>query len=126
MSGDAKSPAKLCRPEAMAFTPRFAYGHMAEAAVVTGPADGTELGSGFVRMKNARIPWTTRYDEVVLVVEGALAIELPTRTLSASTGEAIWLPAGTALTYVAERALCFYAIHPANWAQGLDLATVSE
>ena len=35
--------------------------------------------------------------------------------ISAGPGESIWLPKGTALTYVAAAALVFYAIHPANW-----------
>ena len=57
------------------FRPRFEYGDQAQAANLCGEADGSELGSGLVRLTNARIPWTIKYDEVVLVLEGALTIQ---------------------------------------------------
>ena len=105
-------------PNRLSYTPRFAYGEMAEVATVCGPDDGTELGAGYVRMTGAEIPWQIKYDEVVLVVEGALTIRTEGGDLSAGPGESIWLPAGTELTYIAEDALVFYAIHPANWTEG--------
>ena len=111
-----KTAPKIVSPGKLSFTPRFEYGEMAEVAVVCGPDDGTELGAGYVRMTGAEIPWTIKYDEVVLVVEGSLTIRTQGGDLTAGPGESIWLPAGTELTYVAENALVFYAIHPANWA----------
>ena len=112
----AKTAPKAVAPKALSYTPRFEYGEMAEVAVVCGPEDGTQLGAGYVRMTCAEIPWTIKYDEVVLVVEGALTIRTAEGDLNAGPGESIWLPAGTELTYIAESALVFYAIHPANWA----------
>ena len=103
-------------PDSMEFTPRFAYGDQAQVAVVCGADGQTELGSGYVRLSGAEIPWTIKYDEVVLVVDGALTIRTAQGDLVARAGQSIWLPAGTQLTYVAESALLFYAIHPANWA----------
>ena len=38
------------------------------------------------------------------------------QNLIAETGDCLWLPAGTELTYVSESALLFYAIQPADWA----------
>ncbi len=111
-----KSPPQLFDPDTAEFTPRFAYGDQAQVAVVSGADGATDLGSGYVRMTDARIPWTIQYDEVILVVEGALSIELDDHTITAGPGQSIWLPAGTALTYISESALLFYAIHPANWA----------
>lgn len=111
-----KTGPKIARPAELTYQPRFAYAEMAQVAVVSGPEDGTELGSGYVRMTGAEIPWTIRYDEVVLVVEGQLTIRTAEGDLTAGPGESIWLPEGTELTYLAENALVFYAIHPANWA----------
>jgi len=110
----ARGP-KLFTSGAMTFSPRFAYGDQAEVAVVCGADGETALGAGYVRMTDAEIPWTIQYDEVVLVIEGRLTVRLDDGEISAGPGESIWLPKGTALTYVAAAALVFYAIHPANW-----------
>ena len=114
----AKSPARVASPASITFQPRFEYGHMAQAAGVTGPEDGTRLGSGYARMSGAEIPWTIKYDEVILVIEGSLTVRTADGDLTAGPGESIWLPNGTELTYIADNALVFYAIEPANWAEG--------
>jgi len=98
------------------FNSRFAYGDHAAVAEVTGTGDGTALGTGFVRLTDAEIPWTVQYDETVLVLEGTFEVRTPGGTLVAGPRDCIWLPKGTELTYVAASALVFYAIHPANWA----------
>lgn len=113
-----KSPARVTSLSKAAFVPRFTHGDMAEVSEVTGVADGTRLGSGFVRMSQAEIPWRTRYDEVILVLEGELIVRTPGGDLVARAMECIWLPKGSDLTYVAESALVFYAIEPAGWAEG--------
>ena len=112
-----KTPARVVTQARAQYAPRFEYGHMAEASVVTGPEDGTKLGSGFARLTNAEIPWTIKYDEVIVVLEGELTIRTEHGDLIAGQQDSIWLPKGTKLTYVAERALVFYAIEPANWAE---------
>ncbi len=114
----SKTPPKTVSPKALSFQPRFAFGDQAQVAVVSEPEDGTALGAGYVRMQDAEIPWTIKYDEVVLVVEGALTIRTGGVDHVAGPGEAIWLPEGTELVYLADEALLFYAIHPANWAEG--------
>lgn len=113
-----KSPAKVAKLDDLTFMPRFEYGHMAEAASVTSAEDGTRLGSGFVRMTDAEIPWTIKYDEVILVLEGELTVRAKEGDLTAGPMSSIWLPAGTELTYVAKAALVFFAIEPSNWAEG--------
>lgn len=101
----------------LGFTPRFEYGDMAEVAPVIGSDDGTELGAGFGRMINAVVPWTVKYDEIILVVEGEVTIETASGSLVAGPKDCVWLPKGTELVYRAEDALLFFAIHPANWAE---------
>ncbi|MEM9497915.1 MAG: ethanolamine utilization protein EutQ [Pseudomonadota bacterium] len=90
---------------------------MASIAEVTGTGDGTRLGTGFARMTKASIPWTVRYDEVLVVLEGQITARTADGDLTANPQDCIWLPAGTQLTYIAENTLVFYAIEPANWAE---------
>lgn len=107
---------RLLRHADLRFLPRFAHGETAEIAEVTGTALGTRLGTGFARFRGASIPWTTRYDEVILVLEGALSVTCGGVRFEAGPGDTVWLPAGTALVYESAAALVFYAIWPADWA----------
>lgn len=110
---------QLIRFADRAFQPRFEFGSEAQIAEVSGTHLDTPLGTGFVRFKNADIPWTVRYDEILLVLEGEVAIQTPARTLKAGPNDCIWLPKDTALRYRSDAALAFYAIHPANWAEDI-------
>ena len=110
-----KSPVRLQRFADLQFTPRFEYGHMAEAVEICGASDGSRLGAGFARMKNAYIPWTIQYDEVLIVFEGKLRIHADGEIYELRARDSLWLPAGTELIYEAEDALVAYAIHPSNW-----------
>jgi len=112
----AKAAAQLIKCAERAFVPRFSHGDMAGIAEVTGSAHGTRLGTGFARFHKAEIPWTVRYDEVILVLEGQVTVRTDDGAFTAGPQDCIWLPKGTALTYVAEEALVFYAIEPADWA----------
>lgn len=98
------------------YVPRFEYGDQAQVAQLCGADDGTKLGVGLVRISNASIPWTIKYDEFVLVLEGQFTVKTETDVLTANAMESIWLPAGTKLTYVGDNALLLYAIHPSDWA----------
>lgn len=97
------------------FKPRFEYGDQAEVAQLCGADDDTELGVGLVRLTKATIPWTIKYDELVVVLEGTFTVKTESGKLTAQTNEAVWLPAGTKLTYESDHALLLYAIHPVNW-----------
>lgn len=111
------SSPRISRLADQTFTPRFAYGDQAQLTEVCGSGDGTTLGTGYVRMKKASIPWTIKYDEVLLVLEGTVTVSTPEGDLTANPMDSIWLPSGTKLVYRAEDALVFYAIHPVNWAE---------
>lgn len=99
----------------LTFKPRFAYGDQAIIAETSGEADDTVLGTGFVRLDHASVPWTLQYDEVLLVLEGTLVVRSGGKEFELRPTDSIWLPEGTALVYEAEHALVFYAIHPADW-----------
>jgi ethanolamine utilization protein EutQ len=113
----AKAPPRLMPFDRLEFAPRFEYGDMAEVAGVCGADDGSELGVGWGRLTNARIPWTIRYDEVLTVFEGELRLHVGEQAHVLKARDCIWLPAGTRLVYEAESALLHFAIHPADWQQ---------
>jgi len=110
-----KSPLRLQRYAELEYVPRFEYGDMAESAEICGLTDGTRLGTGFARMKNAFIPWTIQYDEVLILLEGELRVHTNTEVHKLSVHDSLWLPAGTELVYEADSALVAYAIYPSNW-----------
>ena len=83
-------------------------------SVITGVEQGTELGTGFGRLKGAKLEWTVHYDEVILVIEGHLTVTTRDGVFELGPKDSIWLPKGTALTYEAEDALIFFAVHPAS------------
>ena len=112
---DRKSPPRLQRFDAIEFTPRFEYGEMADVAGICGADDGTELGVGWGRMHDARIPWTIRYDEVLTVFEGLLRVHIGEQVFELQPRDSLWLPQGTELVYEAESALVHFAIHPSDW-----------
>lgn len=107
-----KAPVRVERFTELGFVPRFEYGHMAELAETCGAKDGAEFGSGFGRLKNAHIPWTIHYDEMLFVIEGELRLHTAGEIHELHVYDSIWLPAGTELVYEAEDALIVYAIHP--------------
>ena len=106
---------RAARFDALTFQPRFAYPDMCEVVEVAGLADRSELSGGFARFKDANIPWQVKYDELIVVLEGALAVRTPVGTLEAGPRDTLWLPAGTSVTYVSRDALVFYSLHPASW-----------
>jgi len=112
----AKSKPRVMKLGDATFSPRFEYGDQAEVAQLCGADDGSKLGVGLVRLTKADIPWTIKYDELIVVLEGTFTVVTDTDKLSASAMEAIWLPAGTRLKYQGEQALLLYAIHPTDWA----------
>lgn len=107
---------RVAKFQDLAFTPRFEYGDQAQASPICGADDLSELGAGFGRLTNARFPWTIKYDEILLVLEGQLTVHANGEVFTAGPKDTIWLPKGTSLEYEAEDALIFFAIHPANWA----------
>ena len=110
-----KAPVRLQHFDALEFVPRFEYGEMAEVSGICGAEDGTELGTGWGKLTNARIPWTIRYDEVLTVFDGVLRLHTNGKLYELKARDSIWLPKGTELIYEAESALIHFARHPCNW-----------
>ena len=116
-----KAPARVMSLDKLSFTPRFEYGDQAQVAQLCGADDGSKLGVGLVRLSKAAIPWTIKYDEFILVLEGTFTVKTNDAELVANANQAMWLPAGTQLTYNSDNALLLYAIHPTDWAQQADV-----
>ena len=116
----SKSAPRVMKRSNAEFHPRFEYGEMAQSAHLCGTEDGSKLGAGLVRLTEAKIPWTVKYDEIILVLEGTFTVRTEDDVLTAGPLDSIWLPAGTKLTYESDEALLFYAIHPADWATNSD------
>jgi len=110
-----KAALRVERFDELEFVPRFEYGEMAQMAETCGDKDGTELGTGWGRLENARIPWTISYDEVLTVIEGGLRLHANGQVYELGPRDSIWLPSGTELIYEAQSALLHYAIHPSRW-----------
>ena len=110
-----KAPVRLTRFDELEFAPRFEYGDVAEVSGICGTEDGTELGVGWGKLTNARIPWTIKYDEVLTVFDGLLRLHANGEVHELEARDSIWLPRGTELIYEAESALIHFAIHPSNW-----------
>lgn len=113
-----KAPARVERFDSLNFLPRFEYPEMAEVVEICGEKDGSHLGTGFARFNNAHIPWTIKYDEVLIVIEGMLTVHIEGTAHQLAARDSLWLPAGTQLVYESKNALVVYAIHPSNWQAG--------
>jgi ethanolamine utilization protein EutQ len=100
------------------FSPRFEYGEAAQIAEVSGTSLNSDLGTGFAKFTDARIPWTIQYDEIILCLKGRFEVITDTQHHVLEALDTVWLPKGTKLTYVSQDALVFYAISPASWATG--------
>ena len=109
-----KSELRVERFHELEFVPRFEYGDMAQVVEICGAKDSSELGVGFGKLSNAKIPWTIKYDEVLTVVEGMLRLHANGEVHEWQAKDSIWLPAGTELVYQAESALIHFAIHPSH------------
>lgn len=110
-----KAPPQKIAFADLGFQPRFEHGDTCKVAGIAGEGMGTELGGGFARFGGARIPWTTRYDELVLVLEGEFTVHAGGKAHKLEPRDTMWIPGGTELVYEADDALVFFAIHPANW-----------
>jgi ethanolamine utilization protein EutQ len=112
-----KKPPHTVGFDSVVFVPRFEYGDQCQIGAVVTAENGGELGGGFARLTNARIPWTIKYDEVLMCVEGEARVHCGGKVHHLKPKDCLWLPAGTELEYEAESALIFYGIHPVNWAR---------
>ena len=81
-------------------------------------AGTTQLGGGHMRFSaDAEFPdWTLKYDEVLFVQTGELAIVTDGATITAGAGQAILIPKGARVTYRGRAGTVgFFVLWPFDW-----------
>jgi len=81
-------------------------------------AGTTQLGGGYMRFSaDAEFPdWTLKYDEVLFVQTGELAIVTDGATITAGAGQAILIPKGAKVTYRGRQGTVgFFVLWPFDW-----------
>ena len=85
----------------------------ARIARLIGSDISNSMGGGVVIYERLMVDWDLPFDEVIIVLEGAMRIRCQGKTYDCGPGDVAWFPAHTPLTYdVAERVVVFYAKHP--------------
>jgi ethanolamine utilization protein EutQ len=98
-------------------------GKRAEIRAVVGPEHSDTLGAGLCRFARVRFDWELTYDECLHVLEGAMEVHRDGEVLRASAGDVVFLPQGSAVTYVFDdECLLFYAAYPVDWQERLEAA----
>lgn len=78
--------------------------------------EAPRLGCGLMVMERTTFPWTLTYDEMDYVIEGRLDILVDGQTVSAGTGEVLYIPKDTSIQFsVRDKARFLYFVYPANW-----------
>lgn len=104
-------------------TAKTATGNTTIARLING-SNSDHIGAGIEVLENVSITWTVTYDEVLFIHEGEMAIETNGERWACRSGDIVWLPNGTTLTYDSSKGRCayFYALYPVDWAkrQGIE------
>jgi len=80
--------------------------------------ESPRLGCGVMELDRAAFDWTLRYDEIDYIIDGTLELIIDGRTVRASAGQALFIPANTALRFSAPGTVrFFYVVYPANWSE---------
>jgi ethanolamine utilization protein EutQ (cupin superfamily) len=88
-------------------------GGVARIARLVGASLSSSIGAGVVVYERLTIDWTFAFDEVVIVLEGAMSVRSGDKVYECRAGDVAWFPANQALTYeVADRVVVFYATYP--------------
>jgi hypothetical protein len=96
---------------------RDAGGHMSQCRLIT-PEISKAVGAGIATYDGCSIEWTTKYEQVAIVLEGILRIRTGidySRVIEATVGDVIFLPKGAKIKYEGDKAKMFYAPAPNDW-----------
>jgi ethanolamine utilization protein EutQ len=79
-------------------------------------ADGAPMGSGYMTLEKGEFPWTLSYDEIDVVLEGELVITCGSMVARAETGDMIFIPKGSSISFGTPSYVRFaYVTFPADW-----------
>ena len=90
--------------------------HQVGLADVVTSADKSSMAAGFMAWKECFFPWTLKYDEVDIVLEGELHIRSAGQTVIAKAGDVIFIPKGSSIEFGTPTTVrFFYVTYPADY-----------
>src|ERR1041385_2303400 len=78
--------------------------------------DRSPMGAGYMSLDKGEMQWTLTYDEVDIVLEGELVITRGNEQVRGKTGDVIYIPKGSSITFGTPSWTKFvYVVFPVNW-----------
>ena len=81
--------------------------------------DRSPMGAGYMSLDKGEMQWTLTYDEIDIVLEGELVITRGSEQVRGKTGDVIYIPKGSSITFGTPNWTRFvYVTFPVNWNEG--------
>ena len=78
--------------------------------------DRSPMGTGYMSLDKGEMQWTLTYDEIDIVLEGELVITRGNEQVRGKTGDVIYIPKGSSITFGTPSWTRFvYVVFPVNW-----------
>jgi len=78
--------------------------------------DRSPMGTGYMSLDMGEMQWTLTYDEIDIVLEGELVITRGNEQVRGKTGDVIYIPKGSSITFGTPNWTRFvYVVFPVNW-----------
>ena len=78
--------------------------------------DRSPMGAGYMSLDKGEMQWTLTYDEIDIVLEGELVITRGSEQVRGKTGDVIYIPKGSSITFGTPSWTKFvYVVFPVNW-----------
>ena len=78
--------------------------------------DQSPIGAGYMSLDKGEMQWTLTYDEIDIVLEGELVITRGSEQVRGKTGDVIYIPKGSSITFGTPNWTRFvYVVFPVNW-----------
>jgi len=78
--------------------------------------DRSPMGAGYMSLDKGEMQWTLTYDEIDIVLEGELVITRGNEQVRGKTGDVIYIPKGSSITFGTPNWTRFvYVVFPVNW-----------
>ncbi len=78
--------------------------------------DRSPMGAGYMSLDKGEMQWTLNYDEIDIVLEGELVITRGNEQVRGKTGDVIYIPKGSSITFGTPSWTRFvYVVFPVNW-----------
>ena len=78
--------------------------------------DHSPMGAGYMSLDKGEMQWTLTYDEIDIVLEGELVITRGSEQVRGKTGDVIYIPKGSSITFGTPNWTRFvYVVFPVNW-----------